>query len=342
MSLEKYKIVKVFCSSIILLFSSSFLYPQVLLTAQKIGADVQLLWLNGSGSYDVIRSTSPTMTANTSVLAEATNATSYLDSGAASSSTILYYYIIADVANKPLLNITSPCDTPPGGPLCNFETNNRKEDVSGSFSGAVQIYVNDVLANIAANNFTAAGIPLNLGQNLITASAKSGSDWAIDQIIITRNNANQAPEIIISSPADGTTIYDPTPLVIVDYADPEGNLNLGTLHIYINGTDRTSSFVIGANQATYQIPQLEALSAGQNFIYASIQDMQGYSMNASSQFIVSNPIITSLSPTAGSIGSSVIINGNGFDPNSINDLVRFGNIQATVTAASSNQLTDTL
>jgi len=327
------------------LFFVGNLYAQVILTAQKNGSDVQLTWLYGSGTYDAIRSTSPTMASETSILAAGTNSTSYLDAGAAASSTALYFYVITDIANKPDLNITLPCDTPPGGPLCNFPTTNRKQDISGTVTAAFQIYVNDVWAPIIDNIFTATAIPLNLGENLITASAKSGNDWAIDQIIVTRNNGNIPPNITVSIPADGTTIYDPTPLVTINYSDsPPGFLNLATFRFYINGTDRTPPInpPIPPDEWCYQVPSEQALSAGQNFIYVSIQDNQGYSMNASSQFIISNPIITSLVPSSGTIGSSIIINGNGFDPTPANNTVTFGTKQAIVTTATTTQLTVTV
>jgi len=164
------------CIFVLFLFFANSLYSQVLLTAQKNGSDVQLSWLYGSGTYDAIRSISPTMASETSILSAGTNSTSYLDVGAAGSSTTLYFYAITDVANKPNLNITMPCDTPPGGPLCSSPTTNRKSDVSGTIDKATQLYVNDVWAPIIDNIFTATAIPLNLGENLITASAKSGND----------------------------------------------------------------------------------------------------------------------------------------------------------------------
>ncbi len=54
------------------------------------------------------------------------------------------------------------------------------------------------------------------------------------------------------------------------------------------------------------------------------------------------PAITSLSQTSGSIGTSIQINGENFGPTPASNTVKFGSINATVTAANANQLTVTV
>ena len=54
------------------------------------------------------------------------------------------------------------------------------------------------------------------------------------------------------------------------------------------------------------------------------------------------PVIASFSPIAGAVGSSVVINGNGFSTVAGNNIVLFGSVKATVTAASSTSLTVTV
>jgi hypothetical protein len=50
------------------------------------------------------------------------------------------------------------------------------------------------------------------------------------------------------------------------------------------------------------------------------------------------PIITSLTPKSGAIGSEVTITGTNFNPNASGNIVYFGGVIATVTSASSSQL----
>ncbi|MCA6367730.1 MAG: VCBS repeat-containing protein, partial [Cytophagales bacterium] len=57
---------------------------------------------------------------------------------------------------------------------------------------------------------------------------------------------------------------------------------------------------------------------------------------------IAQPVITSFSPASGGPpGATVTINGSGFDPIASNNIVRFGALSATVTAATANQLTVT-
>ncbi len=54
------------------------------------------------------------------------------------------------------------------------------------------------------------------------------------------------------------------------------------------------------------------------------------------------PKITSFSPASGPIGSTVIINGTGFNPSPVNNFVFFGAVRAVVQSVSSNSLTVTV
>ncbi len=58
-----------------------------------------------------------------------------------------------------------------------------------------------------------------------------------------------------------------------------------------------------------------------------------------SSTIFSQPVITSFSPTSGTAGTTVIINGTNFDPVAANNIVYFGPVRAAVTAATSTTLT---
>lgn len=58
--------------------------------------------------------------------------------------------------------------------------------------------------------------------------------------------------------------------------------------------------------------------------------------------ILPAPAVTSLSTTSGNAGSSVTINGNGFDPTPANNAVYFGGVQATITSTSATALTVTI
>lgn len=344
------------CGVLFSLSLSAIAFGQVSLSVTKSGSDVVLSWSGGGGTYDVLRSTSPTFGSSATALASNASASGWTDAGAASGGSILFTYVVTDVANRPAINITSPCDTPAGGPLCNVDTTLRAADISGT-TNAATVFVNDRPAGLGGGVFSNAGVPLALGVNTITAAAKGTNDnWAIDQITMTRANGNQPPsiEIAVSDrggtpvPADGTTVYDPTPQIILNYNDsadvPPGTIDPAKLVIFVNGTDKTASFTKTSTQATYQVPPAEAWAAGPNFVYATVQDglvsTKGWSVSAAAHLTLSNPVISSFSPAGeGRWGDVVTINGAGFDPTPSADTVLFNGVAATVSSASITSLT---
>jgi hypothetical protein len=59
-------------------------------------------------------------------------------------------------------------------------------------------------------------------------------------------------------------------------------------------------------------------------------------------FSFGQPTINSFTPSSGIVGSSVIISGNNFNANAVNNIVYFGAVKAAVTAASTTSLTVTV
>jgi formaldehyde-activating enzyme involved in methanogenesis len=54
------------------------------------------------------------------------------------------------------------------------------------------------------------------------------------------------------------------------------------------------------------------------------------------------PVITSISPASGKVGSTVIINGANFGATPAGNIVYFGGVKAVVSAATANALTLTV
>ncbi len=176
---------------------------QVSLTMSKSGSDVVLSWSGGSGPYDVIRSTAFRMSADTQLLATGSTGAGFTDTDAlvSTQNPPLYCYIITDVAARPALNITSPCDSPGGGPPCTVNKTTRNEAVSGTTNSANPVYVNDRQAAPSPGAFS-AGVDLFLGLNRITAATRNAAgDWSVDFININRQSGNQAPVITVTTGA---------------------------------------------------------------------------------------------------------------------------------------------
>jgi len=343
-----------------LLLAAPFAYSsaeaQVSLLVSKSGGNVMLSWSNGAGPYDVYRSTTPTFGPEYSALATGTTATGQTDFGAASSPTKLYCYVVSDIPARPAIDITSPCNTPPGGPPCSYSAATASQTISGTTNASV-VYVNGVRATLAAGTFSAP-IPLFLGDNPITAFATSSAgNQTPDSLVVTRTNGNHAPNISIAIserggaaiPADGALIHDPTPLITVNYDDasdtPAGVISPADVFVYVNGQNLTAFFQPTSTQATYQVSSGSAWSAGANFIYASVQDGNsstnpGATASAAAHVTLSNPSISSFSPGSGAArGASIQIFGTGFDPTPANNQVKFAGTPAAVSAATATSLT---
>jgi uncharacterized protein (TIGR03437 family) len=67
----------------------------------------------------------------------------------------------------------------------------------------------------------------------------------------------------------------------------------------------------------------------------------GLTATSPTSFIVT-PIITGLSPSTGSVGTTVIIAGTGFDTASANDIVKFNGTPAVVMSSTSTQIIATV
>jgi hypothetical protein len=129
-------------SLIIAVFLLSYLPIQaqsVLLMATKSGNDVILSWSGGTGPYTVVSARHPSMTIRTRILAS-TSGTTYTDTGAASVTPRLVFYVVSD-STAPTVTITNI--------LPNFSSSHLSLCVSGTSSSVntVQaVYCNSLLA----------------------------------------------------------------------------------------------------------------------------------------------------------------------------------------------------
>src|ERR1700760_820742 len=58
--------------------------------------------------------------------------------------------------------------------------------------------------------------------------------------------------------------------------------------------------------------------------------------------VFAQPVITGFTPQSGPVGTTVTISGSNFDATPANNIVFFGSVKATITAASSTSLTVTV
>lgn len=125
----------------------------------------------------------------------------------------------------------------------------------------------------------------------------------------------EAPEIQIIEPADGSELTEASPSIRITYSGGLSGIDPTTFHAEINGVDSTSLFTVTQTEATYQ-PTTD-LPGGDNVITASIRDQAGNSASATSSFQITLGVLQAIpgaQPTAGRVPLTVSFTTNGEDP----------------------------
>ncbi len=114
------------------------------------------------------------------------------------------------------------------------------------------------------------------------------------------------PSIDVAEPLRGSYLPALTPPIRITYAD-EVALDLASANITINGTDRTSDFIIAASTATLTAPI--TLLEGGNEIVARIRDLGGNESVTAAAFNIDTqqPALTIVYPTAAATYGSAVI-----------------------------------
>jgi len=316
----------------------------VVLTASHGPAptDVTLNWSGGRPPYNVFVSSAKSMTLVASTLASDTTATSLTTEPPQ-----LAYFRVGDFD---ALGVT--VFLPPGGST----TSNDLVTIDGFVDpGASSVSVNNrpALLNTADWDFEAVNVPLQLGDNTISAVVLSPTgNIGMDQKHIFRASTNPPPEVAISLPDGTPNTYDLTPRIRVDWThpnsdglDPTPGVAPDSFRAYLDGTDRTDDcFRIGNSTsgfASCDVGSNEVLTPGEHVLLIVVADQHHYFQSSVAAFNVLEPRLISIQPDFALPGDVVTINGHGFeDPASVE--VYFGQTQVTPTAVSANQITLTL
>ena len=141
-------------------------------------------------------------------------------------------------------------------------------------------------------------------------------------LAILRNKVNDAPVITSFSPI---TAYPGDTIVIT------GNNFTGATAVSFGGT-AFNSYTLVSDKLIRAIPGIG--SSGD----ISVTTPYGTATLAGFSYTLP-PVITSISPMSGPVGSSVTITGSNFNPSVAGNKVSFGTVQAVVTTATSSSIT---
>jgi len=115
-----------------------------------------------------------------------------------------------------------------------------------------------------------------------------------------------APRLTVIAPPADAVIATGMPQVVIGYLDPESDggaagVDVTTLHVQVDGVDRTALFTRGAQQATAQLTAEQALGEGAHVLAASIADRAGNVGSATARFVVDGtaPSIETIEPSPG-------------------------------------------
>jgi gliding motility-associated-like protein len=223
-------------------------------------------------------------------------------------------------------------------------TSTPGEITTGSFSPKVDLSGSNGLNSSAVGDIDGDGKP-----DLVFVNKENSSVSVLRNIStpgsITRNSFSSGVEF----PA-GTNPYE------VDLGDIDGDgkpdmvvaNNENTIISLLKNTSSPGSinsgsfnpkidFNIGSGQGTLSIGDIDGDTKPDIFVkhwYSNTISILRNNMPTPNL-----PVINTINPNSGPVGSTITINGSNFSPVAGNNTVMFGTVQGTVTSASNNQLT---
>ena len=189
------------------------------------------------------------------------------------------------------------------------------------------------LADIQGGSLLGAG---TVSSNL-TNAGQVGPGTSAGTLNIS-GNYTQTSAGTLNSEIGGTTVsteYDQ--LAVSGTATLDGTLNVTLINSFTpSDGDRFDAITFASSSGDFATNNGLTISASEFFYKSYSAGMMGL------EAAMNPPTITSFTPTSGVVGSSVTITGTNFDTTPANNTVFFGATKATVTAATTTQLTVTV
>jgi len=195
--------------------------------------------------------------------------------------------------------------------------------VSGTVEDAHldMVTVNGVAATVDGGRFTAEGVPLTEGDNILVATATDALGRSTDSAPVPVTLDTTAPTVTITAPTAGTVLDTPTITVSGEVSDP---------HL---DTVRVGDVVATVSGMTFEAAGV-ALTEGDNFLVAEATDLAGNSAASPSVVVVLDTLPPEVTLDAGALpeltGETAIpVTGSAVDPHL--DSVAVNGVPATVT-----------
>jgi hypothetical protein len=186
---------------------------------------------------------------------------------------------------------------------------------------------------------------LHFGEILITGGENSTGILSTAELYGPPPADETAPAVVAVTPPDGATDVDLTEIVGVRFSEPVDVTTLNDLSLSLTGSGTVDSIISPSEQGllVFIVPRTP-LSPGTTYtitLTSAITDTAGNPLIpfTSTFTTVGAPVITSLTPNQGPIGTAVTISGEHFDPSAPTmNVVKFEGVEAIVTSATATQL----
>lgn len=209
----------------------------------------------------------------------------------------------------------------------------------------ILLYLNGLLDTAATTTVTSiqnTSTQVRLGKPTHSADGFLGS---LDEVRIS-SVARSPQEFNLQLPPRALTAIASGATINLTWENGGGAVPLMRYRVY-RGTDSTNVALIDSTtSSSYQNP---GLTAGVGYFYrvsavdsTGFEGSKSYATSAVAMSPALRPTITSFSPTSGPLGTSVMIAGSNFNTAAASNVVYFGAVKATVTAASSTSLNVTV
>ena len=267
-----------------------------------------------SATFTTDNTNSPTLDIiNTSVPSGATTGTITVTNSFGTTTTSSFTV----TAPAPTITSFSPTSAAEGATVTLIGTN---------FTGTTAVSFNGV----SASTFTVDNA------TTITATVPAGATSATIAVTTPGGSVTSATSFtVIAAPT--ITSFTPTTATTGATVTLTGTNFTGATAVSFNGAVATTFTVVSATTITATVP------SGASSGTISVTTAGGTATSSGSLTLpVMPPTITSFSPTSAAVGDTVTITGTNFSTTPSNNIVYFGGVKATVTAATAIQLTVTV
>ncbi len=164
----------------------------------------------------------------------------------------------------------------------------------------------------------------------VTASASGFTNGSSSILVVD----DDVPPVMIAQPANQTAAIGG----MAAFAAAAAGKSPLNYQWYFNSTPLTNNgHISGATTASLALTNVQTNDAGLYRVVVTNAFGSATSSNATLN-VYPVPIITAFSPVSGSVGTTVNISGNGFDPATSNNIVYFGAVRAAVNTANATNL----